>query len=219
MKKIILSIIGILALIGAYNALHNENKASPTTARIDISEKTTNSHPCFVIKNLEDGKFPPTAGWMAKWGTQGYVIQKDGMSEELEIAATSDKCKINFALRGPWELKDKNDSKKGIKELWVEYTKFAINGQDIITKPTSAWHNKPIYHSITAQKGNVFNIKINWQKYYTPEQLQTKNTQNILWLSLVVLVCIIGYRFRKRIIAMPNGKSYQNCRILILKKL
>lgn len=202
-KKIILSIIGILALLGAYSILNGGNKAKPTTARIDISEKTTNSQPCFVIKNLEDGKFPPKAGWMAKWGTQGYVIQKDGMSEELEIAATSDKCKINFALRGPWELKDKNDSKKGIKELWVEYTKFAINGQDIISKPTSAWHNKSIRHTITAQKGNVFNIKINWQKYYTPEQLQTKNTQNILWLSLVVLLCIIGYRFRKRIIAMP----------------
>ena len=56
----------------------------------------------------------------------------------------------------------------------MEYTKFAINGEDIITKATPAWHNKPIYHTITAQKGNVFNVKINWQKYYTPEQLQTK---------------------------------------------
>ena len=198
-KKIILSIIGILALLGAYSILNGGNKAKPTTARIDISEKTTNSQPCFVIKNLEDGKFPPKAGWMAKWGTQGYVIQKDGVSEEFEITTTFDKCKIDFALRGPWELKDKNDNKKGIKELWVEYTKFAIYGQDIISKPTSAWHNKPIYHSITAQKGNVFNIKINWQKYYTPEQLQTKNrVTNILIISSLFLGMIIFFLYKHR---------------------
>ncbi len=202
-KKIILSIIGILALLGAYSVLHGESKASPTTARIDISEKTSNSQPCFVVKNQENGKLFPTADWMAKWGSQGYVIQKDSISQELEITVNSDKCKINFVLRGPWELKDKNDRNKGIKELWVEYTKFAINGEDIITKATPAWHNKPIYHTITAQKGNVFNVKINWQKYYTPEQLQAKKTSDILWLSLFGLLCIISYRFRKRIIAMP----------------
>ena len=209
-KKIILSIIGILALLGAYSILNGGNKAKPTTARIDISEKTTNSQPCFVIKNLEDGKFPPKAGWMAKWGTQGYVIQKDGMSEELEIAATSDKCKINFALRGPWELKDKNDRNKGIKELWVEYTKFAINGQDILLSPKQVWHNKPIYHSITAQKGNVFNIKINWQKYYTPEQLQIKNrATNILTIYLLFWGVIIFflYKYRRKIYATQIWKK------------
>ena len=173
-KKIILSIIGILALIGAYSVLHGESKASPTTARIDISEKTVNSRPCFEVREVSTKKLLTPAKWMANWGSQGYVIQKDSISEELEITVNSDKCKINFVLRGPWELKDKNDRNKGIKELWVEYTKFAINGEDIITKATPAWHNKPIYHTITAQKGNVFNVKINWQKYYTPEQLQTK---------------------------------------------
>lgn len=202
-KKIILSIIGILALLGAYSILNGGNKAKPTTARIDISEKTTNATPCFEVKEIPSGKAFLSADWMPRFGQQGYVIQKNNVSEEIEIAVTSDKCKINFALRGPWELKDKNDRNKGIKELWVEYTKFAINGQDIITKPTPVWHNKPIHHTINAQKGNVFNVKINWQKYYTSEQLQTKNTLDVLWLSLVALVCIIAYRFRKRIKAMP----------------
>ena len=165
MKKIIWSIIGIFALTGIYVALHKvENQAQPTTARIDIYEKTTNATPCFEVKEILSGKTLPAAGWMAKWGSQGYMIQKEAMSENLEITAISDKCKINFALRGPWELKDKNNSETGINELWVEYTKFAINGQDIITNPTSVWHNKPIYHSITAQKGNVFYVQINWQK-------------------------------------------------------
>ena len=165
MKKIIWSIIGILALIGTYCALNNtENQALPTTARIDISEKTANSNPCFEVREVSTKKLLSPAKWMANWGSQGYVIQKNAMSEELEITAISDKCKINFALRGPWELKDKNDSKKGIKELWVEYTKFAINGQDILLSPKPAWHNKPIYHSVTAQKGNIFYVLLNWRK-------------------------------------------------------
>ena len=209
-KKIILSIIGILALIGAYSVLHGESKASPTTARIDISEKTTNIQPCFIVKNLENGKLIPTADWMANFAQRGYVIQVEDISENIEITSTSDKCKINFALRGPWELKDKNDNKKGIKELWVEYTKFAINGQDIISKPTSAWHNKSIRHTITAQKGNVFNIKINWQKYYTPEQLQTKNrATNILTIYLLFWGVIIFflYKYRRKICATQIWKK------------
>lgn len=164
MKKIILSIIGILALLGAYSILNGGNKAKPTTARIDISEKTANANPCFEIREASTKKLLSPTKWMAKWGSQGYVIQKNAMSENLEITAISDKCKINFALRGPWELKDKNDSKKGIKELWVEYTKFAINGQDILLSPKPAWHNKPIYHSVTAQKGNIFYVLLNWRK-------------------------------------------------------
>lgn len=210
MKKIILSIIGILALIGAYSVLHGESKASPTTARIDISEKTTNSQPCFIVKNLENGKLIPTADWMANFAQRGYVIQVEDISENIEITSTSDKCKINFALCGPWELKDKNDRKKGIKELWVEYTKFAINGQDIITKPTPAWHNKSIRHTITAQKGNVFNIKINWQKYYTPKQLQTKNrVTNILIISSLFLGVIIFflYKYRRKICATQTWQK------------
>lgn len=206
MKKIILSIIGILALIGAYNALHNENKASPTTARIDISEKTTNATPCFEVKEIPSGKAFLSADWMPRFGQQGYVIQKDNVSEEIEIAVTSDKCKINFALRGPWELKDKNDSKKGIKELWVEYTKFAINGQDIITKPTPVWHNKPIHHTINAQKGNVFNVKINWQKYYTPEQLQDKNVVNTSLLFLYLTIFFL-YKYRRKICATQTWQK------------
>lgn len=75
---------------------------------------------------------------MANFGSQGYVIQKKATSEELEMTVNSDKCKINFALRGPWELIDKKDKSKGIKELWVEYTKFVINGQDILLFPKPA---------------------------------------------------------------------------------
>ncbi len=205
-KKIILSIIGILALLGAYSILNGGNKAKPTTARIDISEKTTNATPCFEVKEIPSGKAFLSADWMPRFGQQGYVIQKDNVSEEIEIAVTSDKCKINFALRGPWELKDKNDSKKGIKELWVEYTKFAINGQDIITKPTPVWHNKPIHHTINAQKGNVFNVKINWQKYYTPEQLQDKNVVNTSLLFLYLTIFFL-YKYRRKICATQTWQK------------
>ena len=210
MKKIILSIIGILALIGAYSVLHGESKASPTTARIDISEKTTNLNPCFEVREVSTKKLLSPAKWMANWGSQGYVIQKNAIAEEIEITVTKDNCKINFALRGPWELKDKNDRNKGIKELWVEYTKFAINGQDIITKPTPAWHNKPLRHTITAQKGNVFNIKINWQKYYTSEQLKAKNrVTNILIISSLFLGVIIFflYKYRRKICATQTWQK------------
>ncbi len=199
-KKIIFSITGVLILICMYISLNKvENQSQPATARIDISEKTTNSQPCFIIKNLADGELFTPTGWMAKNGLQGYVVQKEAMSQELEITATSDKCKINFALRGPWELKDKKNKSKGIKELWVEYTKFSINGQNIITKPTQAWHNKQFYHSITAQKGNIFYVQAKWRKLIVPLSTAEKFILGITYLALLFSLYCLNFTTKKQL--------------------
>lgn len=138
MKKIILSIIGILALLGAYSALNNESKAKPTTARIDIYEKTTNTIPCFKVKEIPSGKNFPFVDWMEKLGQQGYVIQKDSVSQELEIMINSDKCKINFALRGPWELKYNQDGKKASRN--VGWNIPNLQSMDRILSPSQPQH-------------------------------------------------------------------------------
>ena len=108
------------------------NSSSYATARIDVSEKTANAAPCFRLIDKNTGKELSQAGWMPKWGNRGYVMQKNGNSADLQINVIADNCKIDISLKGPWELKDKNDRSKGIKEHWVEYTKFTVNGKNLI---------------------------------------------------------------------------------------
>lgn len=201
MKKIFLSLMALWAVCVGY-IIYDAYFVSirPTTARIDVYEKTTNSEPCFNLVDKNTGKEFYLAEWMPRSGLQGYVVAKNGNDEELEIIANSDNCRINFALRGPWKLKDANNPRNGLKEKWVEYTGFSVNGENVIKRPVDAWHNKPVYHEITAQKGNIFNIKMGWKKYYTPEQ-KTGKTFNAIGISFTVLIflCLICYKFRKTI--------------------
>lgn len=170
MKRNVLSIFVGLIVISLYFVLNiiGREKIQPVTARIDISEKTGNAVPCFEVKEKSTQMTFQTADWMPKFGSQGYVIEKNGIKEELEIVAKTDKCKINFSLRGPFELKHIKDRSKGVKEKWVEYTGLGINGKNIIKKPVAVWHNKPFNYTLTMQKGNVLNVKIKWKKYVKP---------------------------------------------------
>ena len=160
MRKILGLVILLFLLFIGRDALINSS--SYTIARIDVSEKTTNAAPCFTLTDKTTGKELPEAGWMPKWGSRGYVVEKRDIAADLQINVVADNCKINFSLRGPWELKDKNDRSKGIKEHWVEYTKFTINGKNIVNQNTPAWHNKPIRHTITAPKGENIAVSVAW---------------------------------------------------------
>lgn len=205
MKKLIISVTMVWAALAAY-ILYDVNTARvrPTTARIDVSEKTANAAPCFRLIDKNTGEELPEAGWMPKWGSRGYVMAKNGNSADLQINVIADNCKIDFILRGPWELKDKNDSKKGLKEHWVEYTKFTINGKNIVNKNTPAWHNKPLRHTITAQKGDTLNIAAKWQKHYTAQD-QAERKTNGIWLIVITGLLagfgILAYRFKDKIVS------------------
>lgn len=189
MKKIILSICCIFAIISVYTFFYGvEYKTWPETARIDISAKKINNEPCFEAKELETGKNISPTEWLEKWGKYGYIIEKNDKSETLELTIKKDNCKIDFSLRGPWEPKDKNNPQDGLKEKWVKYIRFAINGEDIIKEPVAAWHNKPINHTIVAQKGNVFYIKINWKKYIKPLSMVEKS---IVWIICFVMLASV----------------------------
>lgn len=205
MKKLIISVTMVWAALAAY-ILYDVNTARvrPTTARIDVSEKTANAAPCFRLIDKNTGKELPEAGWMPKLGNRGYVMQKNGNSADLQINVVADNCKIDFFLRGPWELKDKNDSKKGIKEHWVEYTKFTVNGKNIVNQNTPAWHNKPLRHTITAKKGDTLNIAAKWQKHYTAQD-KAERKANGIWLIVITGLLagfgILAYRFKDKIVS------------------
>ena len=203
MRKILGLVILLFLLFIGRDALINSS--SYTTARIDVSEKTTNAAPCFRLIDKTTGKELPEAGWMSKGGNRGYVVEKRDIAADLQINVVADNCKINFSLRGPWELKDKNDRSKGIKEHWVEYTKFTINGKNIVNQNTPAWHNKPIRHTITAPKGENIAVSVAWNP---------KTIKIYLWgFYIAGIICAALFFLRKDMEAIWQKKK-TGCKIL-----
>lgn len=217
MKKLCLVFAIVWGILSSYIIYDTYLPHSrPVTARVDISEKTANNVPCFRLIDKNTGKELSTAGWMPKFGTQGYVFAQNGKKADLELQVASDNCKIDFSLRGPWELKNPQDRSKGLKEHWVEYTKFVLNGKTIVGKNTPAWHNKPIKHTLAAQKGDKITVNLGWQKYYTGQDnaaRKANGTLAIIGLAFLFSIVALLYRFKNKIVSSPLYRKiskYQN---------
>ncbi len=217
MKKLCLVFAIVWGILSSYIIYDTYLPHSrPVTARVDISEKTANNVPCFRLIDKNTGKELSTAGWMPKFGTQGYAFAQNGKKADLELQVVSDNCKIDFFLRGPWELKNPQDRSKGLKEHWVEYTKFVLNGKTIVGKNTPAWHNKPIKHTLAAQKGDKITVNLGWQKYYTSQDnaaRKANGTLAIIGLAFLFSIVALLYRFKNKIVSSPLYRKiskYQN---------
>lgn len=136
-------------------------KAEKTVARIDIKTKLVDADkPQFMV--YVDGSDTPEkqAEWMLKFNTQGYVVQKGGKAIDIAIKVLEDTY-IDLALRGKWE----QDENRNMVENWVDYTSLSVNGNEILQKKTSVWHNKPFRHSIKAKSGDEIKIHAEWTKF------------------------------------------------------
>ncbi|MBR1600276.1 MAG: hypothetical protein IJ677_01710 [Alphaproteobacteria bacterium] len=135
-------------------------KDEKIVARIDLTTKLVDAKkPQFEV--YVDGSKTPEkqAGWMQKSGNQGYVIQRDKSSTDINIKSLND-SELMVVLRGP----DKRDENKKFIPVWVKYTSFTVNGKKILSEPVSVWHNKPFRHTIKAKAGDEIKIHAEWTK-------------------------------------------------------
>lgn len=145
---------------------NTEPKEEKNMARIDITTKLVSAaEPQFEV--YVDGSKTPEkqAEWMQKSGNQGYVIQRDKNSTDINIKSLND-SELMVVLRGP----DKRDENKKFIPVWVKYTSFTVNGKKILSEPVSVWHNKPFRHTIEAKSGDEIKIHAEWTKADTTSE-------------------------------------------------
>ena len=163
-KNKLVVVICIILFIGTCFCLTQQNKRKqPVEALIGITSKTSESTPPFTVKFKDNDKKIEPAPWLAQYNSQGYIIKKVAASMDLEITALKD-AQINIVLRGPYERIDGDNPSKRLKEIWVKYTQFTVNGKSIIHEDKVVWHNKPYGYVIKAQKGNWFLVHLEWEK-------------------------------------------------------
>ena len=138
-----------------------EPKEEKTVARIDLTTPLVDADkPQFEVYVDGSKTSEKQAAWWPNFGFQGYVIQKVDNSTNFVIEMLED-AEFNIILRGP----SKRDENKKFIPIWVDYTSFTINGEEVLLTTLPVWHNKPFVKKIKASKGKKYKVKINWTKH------------------------------------------------------
>lgn len=135
-----------------YRELADELKDIFVTARIDISSPLQENPP-FIIENRK------TADWMLNYNSYGYVVEKFGKKTEFTLKSCCN-TKLRVSLLGKIP-KIINNQRVG---QWVTYTSVMINGNEVLDKPVSTWHDKPYRYVFEIESGKEYNIHVEWRK-------------------------------------------------------
>ena len=130
------------------------------TSRVDIKLLSTEGD--FQVINVSDDKATvQKPAWFQKDG-MGYMIQSRAEKLEFVVKATVD-SQIIVWLRGI-DVRTPEDKSKRIP-YWIDYTKLAVNGENIFDALTPAWHDKPYVYNMDAKAGEEIKIQLEWQPH------------------------------------------------------
>ncbi|MBQ4084690.1 MAG: hypothetical protein IJC30_03435 [Alphaproteobacteria bacterium] len=155
MKDFIRFIITVTVLIVFTGILlYLKPKQRASTARVDVKSVISSDEK--KLRVYAFGREEMKADWTS--GTDVYAIHTENKKFSFSIYAISD-CDTVLLLRGPYDVYGDLSHKK----LWVKYVSVRINGEEILGKNVDAWHDEPYQYTFSAQKGNTYNIEVNWK--------------------------------------------------------
>lgn len=132
------------------------------TARIDLEfiglDKDSKLQEIIVSDDFARVEKP---SWFQKNG-DGYNIIS--ISGDIYIKLkTNTAGKINVWLRG-MDVRVPNDNSKRIV-CWVDYTKFIVNENEILSESFPAWHNKSYKYSMEIESPGDISIRVCWETH------------------------------------------------------
>ncbi len=153
----------LFSFIETQNKFHEDNLQeyinilSNFTARIDIKLMSTAGDFQIVSVSDEEAKVEKPK-WFNKDGI-GYLIQSYAGKLEIVIK-TSVGGKIQLGLRG-LDVRNPENRTKRIP-VWIDYTKFVVNGKTIFDKIIPVWHDKPYFYNLDAKAGEEIKFQVEW---------------------------------------------------------
>ena len=128
------------------------------TARLDIKMLTTNRSDFRIISFSDDRALIRKPDWFNKDGV-GYLIQSYVGKLDMVFKSVVG-GEIAITLRGIYLTNPKNASKT--IPYWIDYTKFAVNGEIIFDELTPIWHDKPYNYTVNAKAGEDITVSVEW---------------------------------------------------------
>ena len=134
------------------------------TSRIDIKNFGGPNNDVLITALGTDISEP---AWFTNSQGIGKIVLVYGLKQDLFI-----KTKNTGLLRIEFRSIHKSYNNEPVP-IWIDYKSIKIDGKEILSKPVSAWHNKPYRHEISVKEGQEINISIERQYHkYSKDELK-----------------------------------------------
>lgn len=131
------------------------------TARIDIKNLGNGDNDLLILENSDNNSRVATPPWYTTTEGIGKVIHTKKGSIYLKVKCIND-GKLEIYLRGI----DFRDKKKQRVPIYIDYTKFYINGVCIFDSSISISHDKCYnYIKDNVKDGDIIDMYIEWEPF------------------------------------------------------
>ena len=128
------------------------------TARIDIKNFGNSENNIEIIENSDTGSSITYPGWFNDEKGIGTQIQSKNGSIKLKIKCINDGL-LKIFLKGIFY---KNNDHNKVLPIFIEYTKFMVNDENIIEKSVITCHDEPFCFEKNVRNEDMINVIIQW---------------------------------------------------------
>ena len=131
------------------------------TARIDIKNYGNSDNDIIVLENSDSDSAVDCPNWYKDFEGTGTVITSKKGCIDLKI-----KCVNDGLLRIDFRGIDFKDKRNRRVPIYIDYTKFVINGQTIFDSRLSICHDTPYrYFQENVKNNDILDIHIEWEPF------------------------------------------------------
>lgn len=139
------------------NYVNEDSLTKYITGRIDIINYGADND-IEIISLSDEESYVYGSLWMDRKVGQGKIVENSKCSIKIKF-----KCKGNGNLRIFLRGKDIMDKNHRRFPVYVEYTKFVVNNNNILPESIAAWHDKPFEYSKEVSNDEVIEIELEWK--------------------------------------------------------
>lgn len=125
------------------------------TGRIDLKFEGDNNK--INILDISDNTDVSMPDWLNKTGGDGMILINHYNSVDIKLRCIGT-GNLLIKLRGV-DFRDKFDNRIPI---YIKYTKFLINGIELLNQDILTWHDEPFVHIENIDLSKILNIHIEW---------------------------------------------------------
>ena len=144
------------------------------TARIDIKNYGTNNNVEILIISDSNSEIS-RPDWFNDHFGEGVQIHSFKGDLDLKIKCINQgELKIN--LRGI----DVRDKKGNRFPVYIDYTKFSVNNEEIINGNELTWHDQPYRFSKLVSNSEIVDINVQWMPFSSSSEFKVDDSSNLI---------------------------------------
>lgn len=130
------------------------------TARIDIKNCGNSENNVELLENSDSKSSVTHPNWFKNDEGEGIVIESVKGSIDLRIKCVN-KGLLRLWIKGP----DAYDKNKNRFPIFIDFTKFTINGKDYLESPKLLTHDKSYRVDLHVNGSDIFDIHVEWSPF------------------------------------------------------